>query len=369
MQLFTDIKNVLSTNPFIAAKRIKRIISLASSMHKNVTTQNPIRLQVEITDRCNINCIMCDRLRRSNIDYKLSNDLCVESINRLIKEIDPFYLTLNGYGEPLLHSHFEKIIFSATSNRITTTMPTNLQHEKSLLDKLIRNSPKKLVVSLHFATRDCYKKICKKDGFEKFFSNLHYLSRKLNRKKTKLIYVCAVQKNNLMEYQNFVENDFLLNKINNINVIPATHSVDDPNKFDIIPGQEEVTHAIENIEKDISKTRNKNIRTFMGKWQSALICLRDQSLPNTNSSPCLVPWFSSYIAANGDVFPCCYLTNSKHILGNIYENHFEHIWLGDRYEHFRNKLIHDRKSLNGCRTCPRDDSQRLNIIKHLQKMF
>ncbi|MDM8540088.1 SPASM domain-containing protein, partial [Desulfococcaceae bacterium HSG9] len=78
-------------------------------------------------------------------------------------------------------------------------------------------------------------------------------------------------------------------------------------------------------------------------------------------APCLIPWFSTYITAIGNVLPCCYLTdeNDENVMGNIYDSSFDVIWNGDQYKKFRKQLRENRENLNVCNSCVRDDSSRI----------
>jgi len=54
---------------------------------------------------------------------------------------------------------------------------------------------------------------------------------------------------------------------------------------------------------------------------------------------CLVGWYSTTIAANGDVVTCCILQDHKSaVLGNVLESSLTRIWNGPRYARFRGEL-------------------------------
>jgi len=54
--------------------------------------------------------------------------------------------------------------------------------------------------------------------------------------------------------------------------------------------------------------------------------------PNPVTDDCGYPWAQTIFRANGDVCSCC---QRKHILGNMYENTFEEIWNGQKYQALR----------------------------------
>lgn len=50
---------------------------------------------------------------------------------------------------------------------------------------------------------------------------------------------------------------------------------------------------------------------------------------------CILPYSSSFIEFNGEVFPCCY---SKAVMGNVKSHTFGTIWKGIEYGNYRNRL-------------------------------
>lgn len=54
---------------------------------------------------------------------------------------------------------------------------------------------------------------------------------------------------------------------------------------------------------------------------------------------CPYPWFSFVIASNGDVVACCRDLDHKTVLGNLFEQQFQEIWNGERYQALRRDLV------------------------------
>jgi len=54
---------------------------------------------------------------------------------------------------------------------------------------------------------------------------------------------------------------------------------------------------------------------------------------------CPYPWFSFFIGNNGDVVACCRDLDHQTVLGNLFEQEFDEIWNGDKYQALRRDLV------------------------------
>jgi len=62
----------------------------------------------------------------------------------------------------------------------------------------------------------------------------------------------------------------------------------------------------------------------------------------STKNKCPWPWTGSYIAANGDVVPCCIVADSDIVkLGNVFETSFEEIWNSPAYRELRRQIAGD----------------------------
>ncbi len=62
----------------------------------------------------------------------------------------------------------------------------------------------------------------------------------------------------------------------------------------------------------------------------------------SKANRCPWPWQSSYIAANGDVVPCCRIADSSVVkMGNVFDEPFADIWNNDKYRELRRRIAGD----------------------------
>lgn len=82
----------------------------------------PIRAQIEITNRCNLDCPMCPRKRLNLKNADMDLDLFYKIINKLsgVREI-----TLSGWGEPLMHPCLDRMIAYCNARHKKIKLTTN----------------------------------------------------------------------------------------------------------------------------------------------------------------------------------------------------------------------------------------------------
>ena len=88
--------------------------------------------------------------------------------------------------------------------------------------------------------------------------------------------------------------------------------------------------------------RRSRYRLSDGQWKIAGLRKRG----------CLRMWTTAVITTDGDVVPCCYDKNASHVMGNISNQSFSDIWLGQGYRSFRDAVMKDRSMVDICRQCP-----------------
>jgi radical SAM protein with 4Fe4S-binding SPASM domain len=71
-----------------------------------------------------------------------------------------------------------------------------------------------------------------------------------------------------------------------------------------------------------------------------------------NPSPCKIPTRQAIILANGDVHPCNIVEYSHEpVVGNVFEESFPDIWLGNKWSKFRNEYFNN-DLVDYCQLCP-----------------
>jgi radical SAM protein with 4Fe4S-binding SPASM domain len=356
-----DFRNVFGRSPHIILSRLRKGASVLRGMirgNDRASVAMPIRMQVEVTDRCNFDCIMCNRLTRPGVQFRLTNNIDDVTFKRLVNEIDPFYVTLNGLGEPALHKSIDKILQETRARHITTQMPSNMSIRKVMLEKVAPNPPSVLTFSMHGATKGSFEAISVNSVYEECIALFEDFLAKVNQDEVEIRILCALQAKNLNDYHGFYEFLTRWNLLDRLMLVPVFDYAENRGAHHVVPTADELAAATAKIEQDIAACTDPRKGDFLRRWRDTMGQLRANAEIH-ETGPCLVPWFSTYITATGKVLPCCYLTDEQHVLGNVFEEDFSTIWNGPRYQEFRRQLRDNRGQLSGCRNCPRNDAERI----------
>ncbi len=360
------LRLVAGHSPLKLVKRSARVWQVARAMlHGDLRSGRPVRLQVETTDICNLKCRMCAREALEDMD---TTTMTLEAFTTLVDAVDPFYVTLNGLGEPLIDKTIFEKLDLLHGRGIYSSMPTNSSFlEGTRLQKLLHSFPSVLTLSLDGATKQSFEYIRRLAKFDQTISRAReLLARRAHGegRPGEIRILCALQKANLFDFKEMfaLMKSLGAPKFNLVRVFD--YEPEGSLYTELIPSDDDVHKLIADAETHLAGAHDPAEVSFVQNWkETAKGWLTDHEFkPEENTHSCGVPWFSSYVDAKGRVYPCCYLLTAEHVMGNIHEQPFEKIWNGDTYRRFRAALMSDRPHLNGCNTCPRNDDALLGTL-------
>lgn len=139
--------------------------------------------QIELTYRCNLNCIHCYCKGSEDKDRELTTGEWKEILDEIYQE-GCIWLNFTG-GDPLVRDDFLELYFYARKKGFIVTIFTNGQEfTKKILDFLVESPPFSIEITLNGITKDTYETITQVDGsFERVMAAI----RKLNRRGIRLI--------------------------------------------------------------------------------------------------------------------------------------------------------------------------------------
>ena len=337
----------------------------------------PVRLQIETTDICNLKCVMC---ARKIIDELNTRTISLDEFVNVVEAIEPYYVTLNGLGEPLNdETIFEKLAYLRRKG-IRSSMPTNgtfVCHDK--LEKLATNLPDILQLSIDGASSGTFEAIRKAGNFSDVIANFRDICRRRaegnSRQGTTIRIECTLQQQNLYEYREMYSLYSCLPNIDSFGLVPMFDYDPEGMVFSgLRPSIDEVRELHLQLDVAIQTALTEKERAFYKNWRDVSTKWFDEDggctvNPEENGHACVVPWYNVYVDAKGRVYPCCFLIATEHIMGNVFEEPFYRIWTGVQYRELRDRIIKDRPNLSGCRTCPRNDDSRIRQLKRLRHLL
>jgi len=138
----------------------------------------PENLQIEISNRCNLNCFLCPK-GRGEINRK-RKDIPLDYFKDIIDEIkqkDP-YLQLWNYGEPFLHPNISKIIESIPAVFTNCDISTNGHYmNEGLAKTIVFSGITKIIFGVDGLNQKNYEKYRKGGRLEKVLQNIRTLSK------------------------------------------------------------------------------------------------------------------------------------------------------------------------------------------------
>lgn len=269
----------------------------------------PIHLDIEVTTRCNLRCIMCEQSFNPPEPMDMSFDVYKKVIDEFASK-GGSSIKLCYLGEPLLHKDLGKMIkYAKKKGIIDVRLATNgnlLTNKKAT--QIVESGLDLIIFSIDSCKPEIYEQIRVNGHLEKVIQGLEFLNQlkeffQLDKPKIQ-IQAIPMELNreeiNSREYHNFFRK--------------YAHSIR------ISPFCEDYT-----IIEPIGKTPDffcESVYRRMTIW------------------------------ADGSIAVCCGARTPDKILGHISQNTLEEIWLGEKFMEIRN-LMKERKShlIEICKTC------------------
>lgn len=311
------------------------ILKQSNSFMSSTVLGHPTFIQVEVSNICNLRCIMCPI---EEYQAAKKRKLTLDEFQRILSQF-PFLksIALFGLGEPLNNPRIFEMIKICKSKQIYTGVTTNatLLNEKRR-SELINSGLDQLFISIDSIEPENYESVRIGAKFESVIENVKELIRQRNSlgKSQPSVGIVVVLMNRngreLTKIMNFVYQlgvDFLL--IKGLNT-----AYFEPSKLQYAGDEFDDAFSL----SEALKSKGFDIQfSFPHK---------DKKQPR-----CHWPWMATFVTVNGDITPCCNCPDPMTLsFGNLFEQRFLEIWNNQRYRDFRTRLRKEIPSL--CSSCP-----------------
>jgi len=288
-------------------RRLNNEILLFSSQLKDISKGYPVFMNIELTNRCNLNCVTCPR---QSMTRKIG-DMNLELFEKIINESAGLvrHIRLHFMGEPLFHGELLKIIDLCSTNSIRTILSTNVTLlDETMSKRLLTSGLNQLVLCMDGTTKDTYEKIRVGASFEVTKDNILRFLKK---------------REELGRFGPQIFLNILETKINQHQFLEFKKEWE---KFeDLVVGTKLLTDwagGVPNIESILIKHKDA---------QSVQI-------------PCDILWTEITILWDGRVVPCCRDFNGTTILGDINRDSIRSMWNSKTMRWIRSQHLRGRQS-------------------------
>ncbi len=289
-----------------------RTLAIASYLRGDaIVPHDPLALEIEATNRCYEECLMCPRRFMKRPLGDLDSSLLQTVLSQC--KHGPELVNLFHAGEPLLHPHLGELISQCKAQGVRVLITTTgalLTAEKGR--ELIESGLDMLVFSLDAATPLTYRQIRKHSRYETVIHNIErFLKLKARLKHGPFVQVQMVNLDiNRQEAQDFLEQ--WRPKVDSVRI------------------------------KRFYNTAN--IAATIG-----------QSVPGHLAAkplPCFMLWREPVICWDGTVLPCCVDLIGEAPLGNVLKQPLADIWNGPAMVEMRRLHAAGRyQEIELCRNC------------------
>ncbi|VEN73029.1 conserved hypothetical protein [Candidatus Desulfarcum epimagneticum] len=273
----------------------------------------PKYLQIELTNACNLKCIMCPHVNMTRKTGYMNFDLFKKIIDECSGNAD--CICLNFMGESFLNKKIFEFIEYASGKGMTLYVTSNATFlTEDVANRLLDSGLDCVVLSIDSIDENIYKNIRVNGDFKKVMRNVEELLYQHKITMSHLNICCQIVRLNDNE--------------NQINAFKKKWK-----------------------QRSGLSARVKPLDTFGGQLDNADKIGMVEQL-SSRKIICTEPWRVLLVGWDGSVVPCCNDYDFKYVLGNVNDSSLLEIWNSERMRTLR-KSHRDSKShtLALCKTC------------------
>lgn len=306
------------------------------------------RITVDITNKCNLRCVMCPQHTMAGERY----DMPLEVYRNLVPALSlTRELFFSCAFEALMSSSFAGILdltrAAAVPEWVLITNATLLDEKAAAL--IIDAGISTVVISMDGATPGTYERIRRGADFERTLGNIarfNEIKRMKGAKKPDLNLTCTLMRSNIHEMPGLVRLARSLD-IPRVNIKPLQVLLPEMRGEGLLPSDAEAVAGSLNDARRAGED--------LGVTVTVAPELGPVAGPRTgheNAAPgtkrCIEPFPSMYVRPGGEVYPCTVWRQEP--VGDLRRQNFDEIWNGDDFVSLRDELT-SGEFRDSCRSC------------------
>lgn len=319
------------------------------------------KIYLELTTRCNFDCITCIRNSWSDKTGDMENKV----LNAVLEELPSLpeleTVQLGGFGEPQIHPRFLETVARIKDIELKLEFITNGHFlTPETIDRLLELEVDRIIVSVDAPTEEEFEEIRKNSNFNRLQQNLYYLQEKKQKdrlEKPRLTFEFVAMKKNYKLLPNLTRlaEKLGVESLLVTNLLPYTRDMVDQTLYD--------------GEKANFTAQSKGSFLYLNTSFPAMEL-------KTGRKCNFITRNSLSISREGRVTPCypllhnytCYIFGRKkeinsHSFGTIPEESIADIWAKEEYVRFRHRVRHEE--FPSCPDCDYRDGCGMSVNNRL----
>lgn len=280
------------------AKSIAREWSHADGCEKTMIAPIPKLLMLELTNACNLKCIMCHNRNMTRKKGSMTVELGMRAI-REAAQLDIKEVALFTTGEPLLYKQLDKLINEAKRLRLRSYITSNgLLLDKKTAEMICSEGLDSFKFSIDASSSEEYEKVRINGDYERLVDNVRLLRRIRDKLNSPMTIICASVMAN-------------------------------PSKEKIDAFRAQFAHICDSIL--ISEMNNLGGKIRLSNHPSGEDV---KVLP-----PCRLLWDRINICYDGKITACCVDFDAELVYSDYNNTSLEHAWNNDTIQEWRRKHL------------------------------
>lgn len=332
-------------NPYFERKKQNYLaVKEAYFSDKFDLTTLPLRVTVQTTDFCNLNCIMCQI--HSQKEKHTLRQMSKSNFDGIVKTLFPTLMEVHptNIGEPLISPWFDYLTEKAFEYGVLLDITSN----GTLLtdEKIKKILPALLDIKISFdgAKKETFERIRKGADFDRVVQNIKNFVRLRNASGSQATVTLQMTLFNI----NYTElpdvirlaKDLCVDKVKAYHVFSYSPEIDRFSLMNNLDDFEKVRSESIELAKKIGMNVSIN-ESLSGKQM--------ETVPKLVHQKCRLPWAEAFIDFDGEIYPCH--THNHKSYGNIFCSSAESVWNSPYAQDLRNALVRGKTENTICFNC------------------